>query len=266
MQFIKSIKITQDVFPFTSGNLFEFRPGINLLTGDQGCGKSTLLRMIRYSNKYEVDLEKAMKSRGVISDEFIGRKREISEEFSDVVEKVFINEENFDGYSMLDTEMDNPRNMDFNAGDRNQLTIVKEFLNYVSNYVSDPLFAELKNLAPAYAKQVREDTSEFNKDPNSFYQHRMKSHGQTILPLLESMLQFKNRLVLLDEPETSLSILSQYKVLEIFDRMVKENNSQLIIATHSPIFLESQSEVLNIQSKKWMSSKEYLDSMKPNAI
>jgi len=265
MQFIKSIKITQDVFPFTSEDLFEFKPGINLLTGDQGCGKSTLLRMIRYSNKYEVDLEKAMKARGVISDEFVGKKREISDEFADVVEKIFINENSFEGYSMLDTEMDNPRNMDFNAGDRNQLTIVKEFLNYVSNYVSDPLYVELKNLAPAYAKQVREDTSELNSDPNSFYQHRMKSHGQTILPLLESMLLFKNRLILLDEPETSLSILSQYKVLDVFNKMVKENNSQLIIATHSPIFLESQSEVYNIQTKKWMPSREYLDSMKPSA-
>jgi predicted ATPase len=36
---------------FRQGDLFQFRPGINLLVGEQGCGKSTLLDLIRNSKE-----------------------------------------------------------------------------------------------------------------------------------------------------------------------------------------------------------------------
>ncbi len=36
---------------FQQGEVISFRPGINLLVGEQGCGKSTLLDLIRDPNK-----------------------------------------------------------------------------------------------------------------------------------------------------------------------------------------------------------------------
>ena len=40
---IHSIEFTEKWRCFKAGDRFEFRPGVNLLVGDQGCGKSSLL-------------------------------------------------------------------------------------------------------------------------------------------------------------------------------------------------------------------------------
>ncbi len=42
----RSITFTKDWRCFKAGDRFEFRPGINLLVGDQGCGKSSLIQAI----------------------------------------------------------------------------------------------------------------------------------------------------------------------------------------------------------------------------
>jgi predicted ATPase len=44
--FIKSIEFLKDYRCFSQGDCIEFRPGMNLLVGDQGCGKSTLLNLM----------------------------------------------------------------------------------------------------------------------------------------------------------------------------------------------------------------------------
>ncbi len=46
MNFLKSIKFKEDHYSFKKGDEFEFRPGVNLLVGDQGVGKSTLLQLL----------------------------------------------------------------------------------------------------------------------------------------------------------------------------------------------------------------------------
>lgn len=43
---IRALTFTKDWRCFKAGDRFEFRPGINLLVGDQGCGKSSLLQAI----------------------------------------------------------------------------------------------------------------------------------------------------------------------------------------------------------------------------
>ena len=44
---LKEIEFIRDHRVFSTGDKLTFRPGINLLVGDQGCGKSTLLQTIR---------------------------------------------------------------------------------------------------------------------------------------------------------------------------------------------------------------------------
>jgi predicted ATPase len=46
---IKSISFKKDFRSFKKGEQFDFKPGVNLLVGDQGCGKSTLIELIRCS-------------------------------------------------------------------------------------------------------------------------------------------------------------------------------------------------------------------------
>lgn len=65
---LKDLEFTEDWRCFKKGDLFTFRPGVNLLVGDQGCGKSSLLQAIAAASKakkytYERGLEKRVKVR-----------------------------------------------------------------------------------------------------------------------------------------------------------------------------------------------------------
>jgi predicted ATPase len=44
---LKSLTFIKDWRCFKTGDDFEFRPGVNLVVGDQGCGKSSLLETIK---------------------------------------------------------------------------------------------------------------------------------------------------------------------------------------------------------------------------
>ncbi len=62
-----------------------------------------------------------------------------------------------------------------------------------------------------------------------------QSHGESFLSVFNH--QFREGLFLLDEPEAALSPQRQLSLLTIIKGMEKEQRSQLIIATHSPILL-----------------------------
>jgi predicted ATPase len=62
-----------------------------------------------------------------------------------------------------------------------------------------------------------------------------QSHGETFMALLQNKLH-GNGFYILDEPEAALSPSRQLSALIEIDRLVK-SNSQLIIATHSPILM-----------------------------
>jgi predicted ATPase len=55
---LKRIKILQEHRSLPAGLEIEFRPGVNLIVGDQGCGKTTLLNLID-SARREKDLRSA---------------------------------------------------------------------------------------------------------------------------------------------------------------------------------------------------------------
>jgi predicted ATPase len=87
-----------------------------------------------------------------------------------------------------------------------------------------------------------------------------QSHGQVMLPLLLANKDVKHKTLFFDEPEAGLSIRSQYKVLEHFRKLSK--NNQLIIATHSPILIQEVGEVLSLEHRKWMKADEFIELQK----
>ena len=62
-----------------------------------------------------------------------------------------------------------------------------------------------------------------------------QSHGESFLALLVNRL-YGNGLYIFDEPESALSISSQFKMLVRMKKLV-DKNSQFIISTHSPFLL-----------------------------
>lgn len=61
------------------------------------------------------------------------------------------------------------------------------------------------------------------------------SHGESFLALVQNRLS-GNGLFIFDEPESALSISSQFRLMIRMKELV-DNKSQFIVATHSPILL-----------------------------
>jgi predicted ATPase len=61
---IRALDFIKDWRCFKMGDRFEFRPGVNLLVGDQGCGKSSLLKAIQKGGTKPkgLDTEKEVRS------------------------------------------------------------------------------------------------------------------------------------------------------------------------------------------------------------
>lgn len=96
---------------------------------------------------------------------------------------------------------------------------------------------------------------------------RFESHGETLFPILKYLGNVSNTLILLDEPETALSLRSQYKMIEIFKGCI-ERNCQVVIATHNLVFMQAFSDsVLSLEHMKYVSPEEFIELEKePNTI
>lgn len=86
------------------------------------------------------------------------------------------------------------------------------------------------------------------------------SHGQTLFPILEHIKEISNQLVLIDEPESGISLSNQIKLIEAMGIAIK-NNCQIVLATHSYVFIRSAEKVFNLSTKRWVKSKTYLKSV-----
>ena len=99
-----------------------------------------------------------------------------------------------------------------------------------------------------------------------------QSHGESFLSLVQNRFR-GNGLYILDEPESALSPLRQFALLTEIKRLV-DNNSQFIIATHSPILLAFPNATIYQTSEKgielvnynecdhYLLTKQFLDNPK----
>lgn len=77
-----------------------------------------------------------------------------------------------------------------------------------------------------------------------------------MLPMLLSHEKAEKLTFFIDEPESGLSIRSQYLFSEHCKKLAKKN--QLIIATHSIVLMLEVGEVLSLEHKKWMPAPEFI--------
>jgi predicted ATPase len=92
-------------------------------------------------------------------------------------------------------------------------------------------------------------------------QLRWCSHGQAMLKMAKAMEAFKRSMILWDEPESGLSVRSQYALLDVIKTALK-NRNQLVIATHSIPLIESQRCVYSMEHRAWMRNDEFLETQK----
>lgn len=94
---------------------------------------------------------------------------------------------------------------------------------------------------------------------------RWESHGETLFPILRCLSEVSDCVILIDEPETALSLRSQYKLIEILNGCV-ERNCQVIIATHNVVFMEAfKDNLLSLEHMRYVSLNEFVELQKgPN--
>jgi predicted ATPase len=98
------------------------------------------------------------------------------------------------------------------------------------------------------------------KHVGGFFAFQNNSNGEALLDLYRDIDKIKNSVIVMDEPETSLS-LKNITLLRDTLLKLKENN-QIIISTHHPIFISMTDELFDVEKKKLINTKTYLKQFK----
>ena len=155
------------------------------------------------------------------------------------------------------------RNMVFSTQDThsqlsNYLTIAKR------GYPKDGFFLRAESFynVASYIQQI--DNGIASSDLQNVYGGSLHecSHGESFLKLLSNRL-FGQGLYILDEPEAALSVQKLFQMLCIMKELV-DNNSQFIIATHSPILLAYPESTIYQFSDDGIESVEYKNTQQYN--
>ena len=90
---------------------------------------------------------------------------------------------------------------------------------------------------------------------------RFQSHGEVLEKYtIEALLQAKDCVILLDEPESGLSITNQFKLIGAIKTAV-DNNCQLFIATHCYPLIKAF-DVISLEHWKQMSGENFITKVK----
>jgi predicted ATPase len=107
-------------------------------------------------------------------------------------------------------------------------------------HVHDGYFVRAENLVRlADLLEDRKQDPDFRGDPYRYYGGRSmheQSHGEAFLSIFKHRLQ-SGGVIIMDEPESALSATRQLELLALLWQFIDEGNTQVFIATHSPILM-----------------------------
>jgi hypothetical protein len=115
-----------------------------------------------------------------------------------------------------------------------------EVKEHFDKYMKD-IFQGL-NLTFNYSHLDKEDNVWFtNNNGDEFKIEELSTGEKTLLSkiLYIYFKDYKDKVILIDEPELSLHPSWQNKVLSVYEKLAEKNNCQIIIATHSPHIIGS---------------------------
>jgi len=203
----------------------EFKPGINLIVGENGCGKSTLLRIL--NNYLRI---------GYVSEE----DRRVAEIFNSEVEEkkpdgVLI--DNWDREVHIDT----------------QNLSLENFCGW-----------DFEKDNPAHNEKLKPVSGEIGKVVGQkmafLWSIEQESHGESNRNSLDMFMDSEGRLIIFDEPESAISLQGQYEYWNKLRKLAEHN--QILLITHSKVFMEEAGEVFDMEKKKWIETEEYFKKIK----
>lgn len=84
---------------------------------------------------------------------------------------------------------------------------------------------------------------------------KLENHAKE---MLAGSIPLGNRTILIDEPESGLAVHVQAKLWNIIEKSAKENNLQIIVATHSPFALTCDANFIELQPGYIDIAKNYI--------
>jgi len=241
---------------FNEFNL-NFNPLITVIAGINGSGKTTLLEYIKNFSTYisDKDDDKSLIEMEMYNEKIKEHKKET------------LNYSNSFEYEHLNNKRVKSKSLQANFFEKNikyfptgtDITDLKVFIaNYVKKTMHnedlkpsdvfnrireniDKIFQDLKILIKF--DKVDADGNVFfrNKKEENFLIDEISTGEKTLLSkvLYLYLKEIKDSVILIDEPELSLHPAWQNRVLKLYENFAKENNCQIIIATHSPHIIGS---------------------------
>jgi len=189
----------------------EFSSPVTFFIGDNGSGKSTLLETLAYRLQLPYLDGSTYSGRGFQAAKKLLPHLKIEWALERSV-GFFFRAEDFGDF--------------MNSVDRSDERLHKHLESLVGE-VPDQIIKEMKDSANSQLHHVRQN---YGQELQSF------SHGEAYLHIMQEKIQ-KRGIFLLDEPEAALSPSRQLALLYFIRQHLKNNNSQFIIATHSPLLM-----------------------------
>ena len=219
MSFIRSFTINSNKkapFPFNIPAVIfakevELDNRVTIFVGDNGCGKSTLLETIALAVNLPlisgyINENPGFEAAGMLKPVFnIEWGRQISMGF-------FFRAEDFS---------------DFINSVENERRKIDSDLHDLKGNVDDSIIRQMSDSMNYRLHSMRK---EYGENMQAF------SHGEAYLKIFETRIG-KKGIFILDEPEAALSPLKQLSLLFLIMESVKNDNTQFILATHSPIMM-----------------------------
>lgn len=273
-KFIDKVKILKDYVPFESGQEFEFKDGLNVIVGDQGCGKSTLIETIR---KISVDFKgyaevittneemsdyifydtekhnpKYMTSAAIGGDSVCALIKLMREDIANGFSHMFGSKVEGSSEQVIECfPTINTGSISKSSKER----IMNELTKNMGEYMGSLLDHHGNHERLGYKEM--DSASVNNLDPGVY---QMKSHGQSIMPFIENLKTCKDSLILLDEPETALSIRSQHKMADILVDATRNRGCQVLVASHCSILMNRCESIYSMEHKKWMTPNDFIET------
>lgn len=206
------LEYARDLPAFQGGKTFTFNPGVNIIYGENGCGKSTILKILALT------LAAKQGGRSVVTSDWHHSAKNEDNVFGVI----------HDGQPVLscDTNID---------------------VGLIMGHFDDDFFeagleATLRRDSSGWTRLNRmKHVLNALKDTKNFPEHiEIKGYNKNItLPdVLKATIPVGQRTILIDEPESALSFSAQQNIIRFIIQNAKDNDYQVIMATHSPFILE----------------------------
>jgi predicted ATPase len=147
-------------------------------------------------------------------------------------------------------------------------------LDLLNQKIDRKEIAEIITTVPEYLPTLSFDFEKDNPRKKGYIERgidvtsRFCSHGEINLSVLEVLIERvkeeKTRtLVILDEPESALSLRSIFKLIDILDTLVHQGHS-IMLSTHHPYLIESVAVVFDVGKRRWKKGHKFIEEMKDN--